>query len=96
MGCSCGSWGASAYHIGASGLIFGYFGYLIAAGIFERSLKSILLAVLVGLLYGGMIFGVMPGRVGVSWEGHLFGFLAGAGYAWLSIGRLKAKTPKKA
>lgn len=88
--------GSSAYHIGASGLIFGYFGYLIAAGIFERSLKSILLAVLVGLLYGGMIFGVMPGRVGVSWEGHLFGFLAGAGYAWLSIGRLKAKTPKKA
>jgi membrane associated rhomboid family serine protease len=88
--------GASAYHIGASGLIFGYFGYLLAAGFFERSFKSILLAVLVGLLYGGMIFGVMPGRPGVSWEGHLFGAVAGAAFAWLSIGRLKAKAAKKA
>lgn len=88
--------GRSASHIGASGLIFGYFGYLVAAGIFERSLKSILLAVLVVLLYGGMIFGVLPGKTGVSWEGHLFGAIAGAGYAWLSIGRKKATPAKKA
>jgi membrane associated rhomboid family serine protease len=87
--------GRSASHIGASGLIFGYFGYLLAAGFFERSLKSILLAVLVGLLYGGMIFGVLPSQPGVSWEGHLFGALAGGGFAWLTLGR-KKNQPKKA
>ena len=87
--------GRSASHIGASGLIFGYFGYLLAAGFFERSLKSILLAVLVGLLYGGMIFGVLPSRPGVSWEGHLFGALAGGGFAFLTLGR-KKNQPKKA
>lgn len=88
--------GRSASHIGASGLIFGYFGYLLAAGFFERSLKSILLAVLVGLLYGGMIFGVLPSRPGVSWEGHLFGAIAGGAFAYLTLGRKKAQQPKKA
>lgn len=88
--------GRSASHIGASGLIFGYFGYLLAAGFFERSLKSILLAVLVGLLYGGMIFGVLPSQPGVSWEGHLFGAVAGAGFAYLTLGRKKAAQAKKA
>ena len=82
--------GSNGYHIGASGLIFGYFGYNVAMGIFERSFKSIAMAVLVALLYGGMIFGVFPGRSGVSWEGHLFGAAAGAGWAFLS-GRKTAK-----
>lgn len=67
----------NSYHIGASGLIFGYFGFLIMAGVFERSLKAILVAVLVGFAYGGIIWGVLPGTPGVSWEGHLFGLLGG-------------------
>lgn len=87
---------SSGSHIGASGLIFGYFGFLVAAAIFERSLRSILLAVLVGLLYGGMVFGVLPGKPGISWEGHLFGALAGAGYAWLTLGRKNRANAKKA
>lgn len=78
-------------HIGASGLIFGLFGYNLAMGIFERSFKSIVLSVVVGLLYGSMIFGVLPGRPGISWEGHLFGLAAGVGFAWLSSRRAAAK-----
>ena len=74
-----GTWlfGAAAIHIGASGVIFGYFGFLIARGYFERSFVSIAFSVLVAVLYGGMIWGVLPGQYGISWEGHLFGFLGG-------------------
>ncbi|MBE9042183.1 rhomboid family intramembrane serine protease [Oscillatoriales cyanobacterium LEGE 11467] len=66
-----------AYHIGASGLIFGYLGFLMLRGIFERSFAGIALSVIVGSAYGSLIWGVLPGRPGVSWEGHLFGFLSG-------------------
>lgn len=74
-------------HIGASGVVFAYFGYLLLAGFFERSFGAIFLSIVVGLLYGGMIFGVLPGQLGISWEGHLFGFLGGALMAWLLAGR---------
>jgi membrane associated rhomboid family serine protease len=86
--------GSSGYHIGASGLIFGYFGYNLAMGIFERSLKSIVVSVAVGLFYGTMIFGVLPGRPGVSWEGHLFGAAAGIGWAYLSGRKVRAAKKK--
>jgi membrane associated rhomboid family serine protease len=66
-------------HIGASGLIFGYLGYLLARGYFERNLPSILLAVVVAVAYGGALWGLLPGQPGVSWEGHVFGFAAGVG-----------------
>lgn len=70
--------GASySVHIGASGVIFGYFGYLLLRGYFERSALSIALSLVVGLFYGGMIWGVFPTYFRVSWEGHLFGFLGG-------------------
>ena len=69
--------GRPAVHIGASGLVFGYFGYLLAQGWYERSFVSIAVAVAVLLLYGGMIFGVLPQAGFVSWEGHLFGLIAG-------------------
>ena len=67
----------SAVHIGASGLVFGYFGYLVARGWYERRLGSILLAIAVIILYGGLILGVLPARGLVSWEAHLFGLIAG-------------------
>ena len=65
-------------HIGASGLIFGYFGFLLFRAYFERSAASIALSVLVIFLYGSLIWGVLPLQDGVSWEGHLFGFIGGA------------------
>ena len=69
--------GRPAIHIGASGLVFGYFGFLVAQGWYERSIVSIVIAVGVLLLYGGIIFGVLPQSGFISWEGHLFGLIAG-------------------
>ena len=65
-------------HIGASGLVFGYFGYLVFRGYFERSWYSVLLALLVLFLYGGLIWGAIPQGNGISWQAHLFGFVGGA------------------
>lgn len=70
-------------HIGASGLIFGYFGYLLLRGYFERSASAILWTILVVILYGSMIWGVLPGQLGISWQAHLFGFLGGGLAAYL-------------
>ncbi len=64
-------------HIGASLLVFGYLGFLLARGIVERSLFWTAVSILVLIAYGGMMRGVVPGVPGVSWQGHLFGFLAG-------------------
>ncbi len=69
--------GRHSYHIGASGLIFGYFGYLVARGWYERSLPSILIALVTLFFYGGLVWGVLPTTTYISWEGHLFGLLAG-------------------
>ncbi|MBD1937962.1 rhomboid family intramembrane serine protease [Microcoleus sp. FACHB-68] len=70
--------GSPGIHIGASGVIFGYLGFLLLRGFFERNIPSIFLSLIVGFFYGGLIWGVLPAQVGISWEGHLFGFLGGA------------------
>lgn len=67
----------NSIHIGASGLIFGYLGFLLLRGYFERNFPSILLSLVVGFLYWSTIWGVLPTRPGISWEGHLFGFIGG-------------------
>jgi membrane associated rhomboid family serine protease len=64
-------------HIGASGVIFGYLGFLLLSGFFERRFGAILVSLGVGVAYGGLVWGVLPSQPGISWEGHLFGFLAG-------------------
>ena len=69
--------GRDAAHIGASGLVFGYFGFLVARGYYERRVGSIAVAILVVTAYGGMLGGVLPRADGVSWEGHLCGLIAG-------------------
>jgi membrane associated rhomboid family serine protease len=69
--------GSPGLHIGASGLIFGYLGFLLLRGYFERNIPSILLSLIVGFLYGGALWGVLPTVPGISWEGHLFGFIGG-------------------
>lgn len=72
-----------AYHIGASILIYGFIGFLVASGIFRKEFRAILLAILVILLYGGAIYGIFPANnTNVSWEGHLFGCIVGAIAAW--------------
>ncbi|MCQ2974989.1 MAG: rhomboid family intramembrane serine protease [Bacteroidales bacterium] len=66
-----------SYHIGASGVIFSLLGFLLASGIFRRSFKSLLIAIPVFLLYGGVMWGIFPNNPDVSWEAHLFGLIAG-------------------
>ena len=64
-------------HIGASGVVFGMFGYLVARGFIERSLPAIALSLISMFLYGGMFWALIWLRSGISWSGHLFGFLGG-------------------
>ena len=69
--------------IGASGLVFGLLTYLLVACFLERRPVRILIGVAVFLVYGGVLLGALPGTPGVSWQGHLFGALAGVLAAWL-------------
>jgi membrane associated rhomboid family serine protease len=69
--------------LGASGLIFGWLTYLLARGIWSRRPAQVVLAVIVLLLYGGLIWGVLPGTAGVSWQAHLGGAIGGVVAAWL-------------
>ena len=69
---------AHTIHIGASGLIFGYFAFLLVTAWYERGFSAIALVVLVIALYGGIVWGILPQANGVSWQGHLFGLIGGA------------------
>jgi membrane associated rhomboid family serine protease len=64
-------------HVGASGVIFGYLGFLMLSGWYARSPGSILLSIVVTILWGGLAFGVMPGQDGISWQAHMGGFIGG-------------------
>lgn len=83
---------AGTNHIGASLLIFGYLGFLLARGVVEKSTFWIVVSIVVLILYGGMLAGVLPGQQGISWQGHLFGFVAGVlGARVLLTGQSRAK-----
>ncbi|MDI9640305.1 rhomboid family intramembrane serine protease [Geitlerinema splendidum] len=84
--------GSPGFHIGASGVIFGYLGFLLLRGYFERSFVTIFLSVVVGFFYGSLLWGVLPTVPGISWEGHLFGFIGGGVAAYLLSDRAKSKT----
>ena len=65
-------------HVGVSGVVFGYLGFLLGRGWFERRRKAVVLSVGVAFLFGGMLWGLIPFlQTGVSWESHLFGFVGG-------------------
>lgn len=65
-------------HLGASGVVFGYLGYILLRGYFERSPAAMAAAVAVGLLYGSALWGLLPLQRGKSWVGHGMGFASGA------------------
>jgi len=69
-------------HLGASVLAFGWLVYLLLRGFFSRSAVQVLIGVVLLFLYGGVLWGVLPGQPGVSWQGHLFGAVGGACVAW--------------
>ncbi len=64
-------------HIGASGVIFGYLGFLMLTGWYTRSFGSILLSIIVTLVWGSLVLGVLPGAPGISWQAHIGGFFGG-------------------
>lgn len=70
--------GRNAYHIGASGIIYGFVAYLFFSGIFRKDTRFLALSLFVVFLYGGTIWGILPLKSGMSWESHLLGSLAGA------------------
>lgn len=79
-----GTWligGPNTIHLGASGVVYGYAAFLVAWGIFNRSILSILVAVAVVIVYGSIAWGVLPTQQSVSWQGHLCGALAGIAMA---------------
>ncbi|MGW8553471.1 rhomboid family intramembrane serine protease [Streptomyces tubercidicus] len=62
---------------GASGVVFGLFGYLLVRGFIERKLLDIGIGLVVGVLYGSILWGALPTDSGISWQGHLFGLIGG-------------------
>ncbi len=69
--------GSQTFHIGASGLVFGYLGYLLTYGWYVKRFLPIIVSLVVFVLYGGALLGVLPSDPHISWYSHLFGFIAG-------------------
>nr|WP_243766240.1 rhomboid family intramembrane serine protease [Streptomyces sp. GC420] len=77
---------------GASGVVFGLFGYLLVRGFVDRRVGDIVVGVIVAAFYGSILWGVLPTTAGVSWQGHLFGLLGGVLAAFLFSTRRVAPT----
>jgi len=75
--------GRRAAHVGMSGVIFGFLGYLLAVAWFTQTSTDVLVALATLAFYGGMLAGIAPARNGTSWEGHLLGLVAGVAGAWV-------------
>lgn len=74
---------SGSVHLGASVLIFGWLTYLILRGLFTRSATQILIGLAVLVVYGGLLWGVLPNDPRISWQGHLFGAIGGLIAAWM-------------
>ncbi len=65
------------FHIGASGVVYGLVAFVFWSGVFRRSMKSIVLALIMVVIYTPMFAGIFPNKEGVSWESHLLGAIMG-------------------
>ncbi len=85
LGSSALAWlyARSSLHIGASGLVYGILAFVFFSGMLRRDLRSVGVSLLIWLLYGSMIWGVLPSGQGTSWELHLSGALIGTVMAFM-------------
>jgi membrane associated rhomboid family serine protease len=84
---------ANTIILGASGLIFGWLTYLLARGLWSKKPAQVLLAVVIMIVYGGMIWGILPNQAGISWQAHLGGAVGGVFAAWLLHRRSPRRVP---
>ena len=88
--------GAEGVTVGASGLAFGWLAFLLVRGLFNRSFGQLAVALVLLTYWGGTLFGILPGKPGISWQGHLFGALGGILAAWLvTMAARRAQQPKQ-
>ncbi len=72
-----------AYHIGASGIVYLLFSFVFFSGIIKKQFQLVAVSLIVIFLYGSMVWYVFPIKEGISWEGHLSGFLVGLLFAFV-------------
>ena len=72
-----------SYHIGASGIVYLLFSFIFFSGIIRKNFRLVAVSLMVIFLYGGMVWYVLPVKEGISWEGHLSGFLVGLVFAFV-------------
>lgn len=83
-----------SYHIGASGVVYLLFSFIFFSGVIKKYYRLVAVSLMIIFLYGGMIWYVFPIKEGMSWEGHLSGFLVGLLFAFLYRKKgLRKKTP---
>jgi membrane associated rhomboid family serine protease len=86
VGGGLGAWFTEAPNTvgaGASGVVFGYFGYIIVRGVFDRHGIDIVIGMVMALCFAYQFSVLVPGTQGISWQAHLFGFLSGIVGGWL-------------
>ncbi|WP_045304111.1 rhomboid family intramembrane serine protease [Saccharothrix sp. ST-888] len=82
--------------VGASGVIFGYFGYVVLRGLFDRNLIDSLIGLVMGASFAYILTTAVPGTPGVSWLGHLGGLVGGLAGAWIFRDRTATAAPAAA
>lgn len=81
-----------SYHVGMSGVIYGLTSFLVVSGFFRKNMRVAAISLVVIFLYGSTVWGIFPGRLGISWEAHAFGLVSGI----LSAVLFKSKGPQPA
>ncbi|GHF81080.1 membrane associated rhomboid family serine protease [Amycolatopsis bartoniae] len=81
--------------IGASGVAFGWLAYLLVRGLFNRAFGQLVVAGVLLLVWGGTLWGLLPGNPGISWQAHVFGALGGILAAWFAAAADRAKARKQ-